>query len=215
MLPVAILAAAPLAAVWGCGAQPIAQPIAACWRRLSAVLAPGSLIARCVCVALVVALAASGIWQLRAYYRPGKNAYGYYHSCLVAGRILDRKLPADALLVVGDIDENAGTPARSQSPTMLYYCNRKGWQITPDDFGAKTLDSLGAAGADYFVAAAGYVVGKLDVWQDLLQRGVTTAATFPEFYTDDGVLRAAIRRHSGPDRHILVIRLVDTAGGGN
>ena len=109
---------------------------------------------------LIVGIAAYSAWAVRPYYAQPNNWHNYYQSCHLAGRILDAKLPQDALLVIGDEDENTGVPHRSQSPTLLYYCHRKGWQITPDQFAPDRLDSLAAEGADYFPRSGWFCCGK-------------------------------------------------------
>jgi len=158
--------------------------------------------------ALGVALtAAHSIWAAVPYYRPSNNLYRYYSACHSAGQILDQKLPAGALLVVGDIDENAGAPNRAQSPTLLYYCHRKGWQITPEEFSGATLDSLAAQGASYFVAAGGFVAAEPSFWQELLRRGVTIPAAYPRFWNDEGEFRRMLGGYRGPDRDFVVAEL--------
>ena len=211
VLPAAIFAAAPLAALWEAGGAPMQGRA---WRTLRR-LGPGSRRARLVVVACLAAVAAGSFWKLRDYYRPGNNVYNYYRSCELAGRILDRRMPADARLVTGDITEMPKGPFRTGSPTLLYYCHRKGWQITPDLFDASRLDSLAAAGADYFVVAAGFVERREPLWGDLLARGVTTAAAFPDFRTDERSFRRQARSAAGPEKHILVVRLFDSPGAGN
>ena len=211
ILPAAIFAAAPLAALWEAGGAPMAGPL---WRRLRR-LGPGSPRARLAVMACLAALAAGSLWKARDYYRPGNNVYNYYRSCERAGRILDRRMPADARLVTGDITEMREGPFRARSPTLLYYCHRKGWQLTPDLFHISRLDSLAAEGADYFVVAAGFVERREPLWGDLLARGVTTAAAFPDFRTDERSFRRQARSAEGPERHILVVRLFDSPGAGN
>ena len=102
---------------------------------------------------LVVGIAAYSAWAIGPYYKQPNNLHNYYQSCHLVGRILDAKLPQDAMMVIGDEDQNAGVPHRAQSPTLLYYCHRKGWQITLDEFTPDRLDSLAAEGADYFLVA--------------------------------------------------------------
>ena len=156
---------------------------------------------------LVLGTGAYSAHAVRPYYRPPNNLYEYYRSCYIAGRILDQKLPPDALLVVGDIDENAGTPFRAQSPTLLYYCHRRGWQITPDEFSASRLDSLAGLGARYFVAAGGFVLQEQTFWGELVRRGITIPAEYPRFWTSVKEFDRARRDQRGPDRHFVVARL--------
>jgi len=160
----------------------------------------------------LVALAVLGTgvysaWAVQPYYRPPNNVYNYYKSCYVVGQILDRKLPPDVLLVVGDMDENAGAPYRAQSPTMLYYCHRKGWQIALEEFSGDRLDSLTARGADYFLAAGGFVLQNRAFWQELVHRGITIPSEFPRFWKDARPFDQARKRHPGPDRHFFLARL--------
>ena len=211
VLPAAVFAAAPLAALWEAGGAPFAGSAGRCLRRLG----PGSLRARVLVALCLAAVAGGSLWKLRDYYRPGNNVYNYYRSCELAGRILDRRMPEGARLVTGDITEMRQGPFRTRSPTLLYYCNRKGWQITPDLFDSSRLDSLAAQGADYFVVAAGFVEHVEPFWGDLLARGVTTAAAYPDFHTDERAFRRQARSAEGPGKHILVVRLVDFPPAGN
>src|SRR5262249_4554373 len=76
----------------------------------------------------------------------------YYVAQYEIGRELDKLLPKDALLVVGDLDENAGAPYRCQSPSLLYFAHRKGWQIMPEEFRDRDrLKSLADRGARFFL----------------------------------------------------------------
>ncbi len=210
-LPAAVLAAAPLAALWEPGGARLSGVAGRQLRRLR----PGSPGARAVVGLALAAVAAGSLWKVGDYYRPGNNIYNYYRSCELAGRVLDARMPADARLVTGDIDEDRGGPFRTRSPTLLYYCHRKGWQITPDLFEASRLDSLAAEGADYFVVAAGFVKRAEPLWSQLLARGVTTAAAYPDFRTDERSFRRQARSVEGPERNILVVRLVDNSPAGN
>jgi hypothetical protein len=68
------------------------------------------------------------------------------------GQEVDRLIPKDALLAISDIDDNADAVYRTQSPTLLYYCDRKGWQLLPreiDEPGRMSL--LKSRGARYFL----------------------------------------------------------------
>ena len=156
---------------------------------------------------LVMGIGAYGVWAVQDYYRPPKNMYRFYQGSLAAGTALDRKLPADALLVIGDIDENAGVPFRSQSPTMLYYCRRKGWQITPGEFSGARLDSLAALGADFFLAGGGFARPDSAFWQELLRRGITIPSEYPRFWADEELFNRMWRTHREPDRHFVLARL--------
>ncbi|MFH1566667.1 MAG: glycosyltransferase family 39 protein [Gemmatimonadota bacterium] len=195
------LAALPLAALLG-GLRPRRG------RRLWGAferLCPGT--RRLLAAALLVAVAASSGWTVRQYYRPGNNVYHYYESCLAAGCRLDARLPADALLVVGDLDDNAGAPFRAQSPSLLYYCHRKGWQITPDQFRGGVLDSLAALGATHFVSAAAFARAEPAFWRDLLARGVSTPATYPSTARTEGQYLASVRSQQGGERNFVVVSL--------
>lgn len=170
--------------------------------------APGPLRRRQLLATLAcAAVAGYSAWSTLDYYRPGYNVYNYYRSCWEAGRLLADSLPADALLVIGDYDVNAGTPFRSQSPTLLYYCHRKGWQITPDEFSPRVLDSLATMGADFFVAAAGVVGDDAELWRHLQTRGLTFPAALPQLWHSATQYRRAARAHQGADRHLLVVPL--------
>lgn len=95
--------------------------------------------------------------------------------------------------VVGDVDENAGTPDRTRSPTVFYYCHRKGCQITPNQFSARGLDSLAALGATHFVSAAHFAMEDARFWSHLLARGVSTPTTYPARSRDHRQYLAEVR----------------------
>ncbi len=155
----------------------------------------------------LAAVAGFSVSAVGPYYRPPYDAYDYFARCHAAGAVLDHVLPHDALLVVGDVDENAGAPDRAQRPTLLYYSHRKGWQITPEEFSAARLDSLAALGADYFVAAGGFVMPNRAFAADLLRRGMSFPAALPRFWNDVAPLEKARSSHAGMDRDFLVVRL--------
>lgn len=68
------------------------------------------------------------------------------------GRDVDRLIPKDALVVTGEIDDNVDTPYRSQSPILLYFAHRKGWQLLPQEFtDPNRLHELVARGARYLL----------------------------------------------------------------
>lgn len=157
--------------------------------------------------ALVIAVGAWGVAAAESLYRPGNGLYEYYLSCHRAGQLLSASLPVEALLVAGDVDENAGAPFRAQSPTLLYYCNRKGWQVTPDELRPALLDSLAGLGADYLLVAGGFARDNPALLRDLYRRGVTVPSAFPHFWTDAGDFAAARRSVTGLDRHFLLVRL--------
>lgn len=156
---------------------------------------------------VVLLLAGYSAWAAPGLYRPANNVYNYYRACHAAGQLIDQKLPASALLVVGEIDENAGAPHRAQSPTMLYYCRRKGWQITPEEFSAATLDSLVARGAGFLVVAGGFAVQNQVFWEELLRRGVSLPSAYPRFWHDDREYRRMLAGYQGPDRDFALVRL--------
>jgi len=155
----------------------------------------------------VVLVAGYGAWAAPGLYRPANNVYPYYRACHAVGQILDRQLPPAALLVVGEVDENAGAPHRAQSPTMLYYCRRKGWQITPEEFSAATLDSLAARGADFLVVAGGFATQNPGFWGELLRRGVSVPAAYPRTWHEGGEYRRMLAGYQGPDRDFVLVRL--------
>ncbi len=156
---------------------------------------------------LGVGLGCYSAWAVGPYYEQPNNVHTYYESCHIAGRILDGKLPPDALLVVGDVDENAGAPHRAQSPTLLYYCHRKGWQINPGEFAPGRLDSLAAVGADFFLVAGGFAMGDRPFWQDLLRRGVSTPSGYPRLWHDEAEFARFIGTQRGEDRHFILVPL--------
>jgi 4-amino-4-deoxy-L-arabinose transferase-like glycosyltransferase len=192
----ALFAAAPLAALLG-------EPVMG--TRLGALMGRAGRGGRWWAAAILAGVVVASAHEVSAYRHP--PTYGYYKTCLAAGRALDAKLPRDARVVVGDLDDNAGTPFRAQSPTLLYYLNRKGWQITPAEFAAATLDSLALMGAEFFVVPGGFVLDKPAFWAYLLRRGVATAASFPETWYDGASFLEGANRHPGPERHLLVVRL--------
>ena len=111
------------------------------------------------------------------------------------------------MLVIGDLDENAGTPFRAQSPTLLYYSHRKGWQITPEEFTSARLDSLAAQGAGFFLVAGAFAMQNYSFWQDLLRRGVSTPISYPEQWTDEALFRAHVVKERDLSRHFVLVRL--------
>ncbi|MBT6623344.1 MAG: hypothetical protein HOB41_26025 [Gemmatimonadetes bacterium] len=156
---------------------------------------------------LVVGSAVYGGWAIGPYYDQPNNLHKYYESCYFTGGIVDDKLPREAKLVVGDLDENAGAPHRAQSPTLLYYCHRKGWQITPDESNPARLDSLAAAGADFFLIAGGFAMGDKALWNDLLRRGVSIPSAYPRKWHDGGEFTRYLSRQRGDDRHFILVSL--------
>lgn len=210
VLPGSLLAAIPLAVLLG-DTQPrrlvrlwawIGRMRSA-WRRTMAIL-------------LLAAMAAQSARAVAHYYRPADGMYEYYRTGYAAGAVLDAKLPADALLVVGDLDDNAGAPFRAQNPSMLYYCHRRGWQITPEQFRASVLDSLASLGARYFVVPGGLISGQPGFWRGLLQRGVSNPLAYPRLATSDAGLRDMTRQQQGGDeRYVLVVPLGANGTGGD
>ncbi len=159
---------------------------------------------------LVVVLGATVAYSAGAvgpYYEQPNNIHDYYESCYETGRIIDARLPADALLVIGDLDDNAGAPFRAQSPTLLYYSHRKGWQITPDEFSLDRLDSLSVLGADFFLVAGAFAMGQPTFWRDLLQRGVSTPSAYPRLWTDQRDFRRYLNEQKTEDRHFVLVPL--------
>ncbi len=150
---------------------------------------------------------AYGAHALTPYYEQPNNVHAYYESCFRAGQLINAKLPPDARLVVGDLDENAGAPFRAQSPTMLYYCHRKGWQITPDEFSSARLDSLAAKGGQFFLVAGAFAMQNSVFWQDLLKRGVSTPVSYPKVWTDEALFRAHVGSITDPARHFVLVSL--------
>ena len=154
----------------------------------------------------VLSVGGFGAWATRYDYGYQSRLYEYSKSRHAAGQILDEKLPADALLVVGDIDSNFGTPRRAQNPVMLYYCHRKGWQIAPEEFSRTTLDSLADLGADYFLASRSLVKEQTAFWNDLLRRGLTIPSAYPRWSNSADQIDPQ-GWYRGPDRHFVLVRL--------
>ncbi len=207
LAPGALLAGRALAA-W----LPPSPPRADGARRARAALAPAW---RYGLVALVTAAAVA--WSavaVQPLYRPGGHLYDYYSSCYQVGAVVNSRLPADALLVVVDLDDNAGAPFRSQSPTMLYYCNRKGWQLTPDQLGGAALDSLAAAGADIALVPGGLVRDRPAILAGLYRRGVSLPSAYPSWWTDGASLAAARRTVPAAERSFFLVRLGDGGSAG-
>ncbi len=152
-------------------------------------------------------IAAYSAWAVRDYYvQPGSYDL-YYRSCHALGAVLQERLPPDALLIVGDLDDKPPGPYRAQNPSLLYYSHRKGWQITPKEFCPERLDRLAAQGADYFVTATRFALQDPAFWNNLVHRGVTTAKDYPRFWTDHRSFVQAVERISGPERQFVVVRL--------
>ena len=143
------------------------------------------------------------------YYEQPNNVHEYYESCYSFGNWADKNLPKEALLVIGDLDENTGTPFRSQSPTMLYYCHRKGWQITPEEFSEGKLDSLADLGADFFLVAGGFVLQNREFWEHLLSRGVSTTDAYPKKWFDSKKFQRHIAESSSRSKHFVIVELED------
>jgi hypothetical protein len=90
-------------------------------------------------------------WQSYGYAASLFEASAYYDAQLEIGRRVDAAIPRDALLIVGDLDDDArGSIYRSQNPVLLYYCHRKGWQLMPEQLDdAPLVRSLLADGNRY------------------------------------------------------------------
>jgi hypothetical protein len=102
-------------------------------------------------IALAVVLGALGSFSY-IYAAPLFVARPYYVAQYEIGRELDKLLPKDALLVVGDLDDNAGAPYRCQAPGLLYFSHRKGWQLMPEEFRDRDrLKALAQRGARFFL----------------------------------------------------------------
>lgn len=178
------------------------------WMHRAAWMRNGNAVPRVVFLGVVsgVTLAHSA-GALSPYYEQPNNLHAYYESCFAAGKIVDTKVPSDALLVVGDLDENAGAPFRAQSPTMLYYCHRKGWQLTPDAFSISRLDSLAEAGADFFLVATAFAMRDKAFWRVLVERGVSTPASYPHLWRDEKRFLSHVKSQSDASRHFTLVPL--------
>ena len=162
---------------------------------------------RWTAVAGLALVAVYGVWAVQDYYRPPNNVYVYYQACWQAGRALDSRLPEDALVVVGDLDENSGAPNRAQNPSLLYYMGRKGWQITPQEFEIGRLDSLAGLGATHFVAAGRFAMARGDFWRQLLERGVSVVPAYPRQWHDGRAFLRDLAAVKGAGRDFLVVQL--------
>lgn len=60
-----------------------------------------------------------------------------------AGPAIDKLTPKGALIIAGD----------GYAPTLLYYANRKGWLIAPEEWTPRKIESLKEQGANYFVTS--------------------------------------------------------------
>ena len=157
--------------------------------------------------AVLAGLVAYSGWAVIPYHRQPNNLENYYLSSHFVGTLLAQKLPEDALLVVGDLDANAGTPHRAQNPSMLYFAQRKGWQITPDQFSGAVLDSLAALGGTHFVTAVPFAKEGSGFWLHLLSRGLTMPSAYPKVWRDEKTYKKARAINRGLDRHFVVVRL--------
>ena len=102
-------------------------------------------------VAVGLCLGSMALLSVR-FAAPLFAASPYYVAQRDIGREVEARVPKDALLVVGDFDTNVGAQYRTQSPTLLYYAHRKGWQLLPGEFGDRSLiDSLVRGGARFFL----------------------------------------------------------------
>ena len=176
-----------------------------CWYTLKAYWSRS--IATVMVVLVLGGLGGYSAWAVQDYRRPGNNLYDYYERCHIVGGTLDAKLAQDALLVVGDWDENPASSYRAQSPTLLYYSNRKGWHITPGEFKETVLDSLVKQGADYFVSFGGLAVEDKNFWSHLLKRGVSMPAVFPRVWHETGALKAAVNDLPAEKRQFMLVPL--------
>jgi len=162
---------------------------------------------RVLAAVALLAIAGYSAWSASSYFDPGDNAHRFYRSSWEAGRLLDEKIPPDALLVTGELDDNSAAPLRAQAPTLLYYFHRKGWQIPVEQFSAGRLDSLSDLGASFFVTAMGYARSDTSFWRELLARGITSPSAYPRVWTDDRRFRRAATAQRGLDRHIVLVDL--------
>ena len=86
------------------------------------------------------------------YAGPLFAAHPFYRAQYEIGQDVDRLIPKDALIVTGELDDNKSSPYRSQSPVLLYFSHRKGWQILPEEFAdGNRLRDLRDRGARYFL----------------------------------------------------------------
>ena len=124
----------------------------------------------------LVGLGVAGYLYARPLYKPKPYHLARYEM----GRRIDIGLPKEALLVIGDLDANIEAKYRTQSPTFLYYCHRKGWQLTPEEFEPERLEVLRRKGARYFVAAARMVYERKAFW-DYLKHHYSRAMSDRDF----------------------------------
>jgi 4-amino-4-deoxy-L-arabinose transferase-like glycosyltransferase len=150
--PGAVLGAKALA--WGVSAATRAMPALAGARPV-------------LLVGALSALAVLGYVYARPLYAP----LPYYIVQHEIGRELEALVPEDALLVVGEPDHNAGAPYRSQSPTLLYFSGRKGWQLLPEEFQNRDrLAMLASRGARFFLEPVHLDIGPDDASMSMVLR---------------------------------------------
>jgi len=97
----------------------------------------------------------------------GHPYYAYFTGGYEIGRQVDRSVGRHDRIVTIDLDENRRAPYRSQNPALLYYCHRKGWQITPEEASPERIEALRAQGAKYLVAPILQIAKKPELWTHL------------------------------------------------
>ncbi len=102
-------------------------------------------------ISVGVCLAALVVFSY-VYAAPLFAVQPFYLAQYEIGREVDELIPKDALLVTGELDDNKDSLYRSQSPILLYFSHRKGWQLVPEEFTDKNrLRNLVERGAQYFL----------------------------------------------------------------
>lgn len=118
-------------------------------------------------IGLFVALIAAFSYTYAQPLFKGHLYTTYFTSEVEIGKQVDQRVPRDARIVVIDLDENRRAPYRSQNPVLLYHCNRKGWQITPDEASPEHIEALRKQGATVLVTSILEMVKNTTLWNYL------------------------------------------------
>ncbi len=139
-------------------------------------------VAKYACAALAVGAFAATIFQNREIVKP----YYHYSKSVYRNAIaLDRALPPAALVVMGHYD-----------PSVLYYIARYGWEEDPYLWTPFDEQSAIRKGARYFIAIERnrfYRNVELCAWMQRFPL-VRTAATWPVYETDPGLVKPGAER---------------------
>ena len=94
----------------------------------------------------------------------------YFRAEYAIGQEVQRRTPPDALVITIDLDENRRAPYRAQNPVLLYYSDRKGWHLTPDEATPERVERLREEGARYLIAPIGELLQRPQLWRHLKER---------------------------------------------